>query len=333
MKSIAVMHAEAALAAASNGLDREIIFVSVADEEAGGLEGAEWLVPAHPDKVGLDEGRPPPDVLGEGAFGITGVLDVPLIPIVLGEKSALWMSLTARGEPGHGSIPPDRTALHNLVRFVDEVSGAGSPRVHPVMREQFGILAEHTTGSKQRAFKALASAAGPLVARALRSRLESRLLAATLVDTVTPTILNAGYKTNVISGEAEGGLDVRLLPDTDPAGFVAGLRRTGVKHDVHVEVVNECVSPVSAKTELFTIIGQLSKQLASDAVVVPSLTPGTTDVRVFRRAGAIGYGWVPLILQPEVLATMHGHNERVEVAGFERAVEWMTEAVRLASAS
>ena len=66
-------------------------------------------------------------------------------------------------------------------------------------------------------------------------------------------------------------------------------------------------------------------------VVVPSLTPGTTDVRAFRKRGATGYGWVPLVLTPELLATIHGHNERVEVKGFERAVELMTEAVKRAS--
>ncbi|MGH2752469.1 MAG: M20/M25/M40 family metallo-hydrolase [Actinomycetota bacterium] len=333
MKSIAVMHAEAVMALAASGetIEREIIFVSVADEEAGGLEGAEWLVPAHPEKVGLRAGGPAPEILGEGAFGITGVLDVPVIPVALGEKSALWISLRARGEPGHGSIPPARTALHNLTRFVNEVARDGAARVHPVMREQFGILAAKTTGSRRRAFQALASSAGPAVARVLRPRLDSRVLAATLADTVTPTMLSAGYKTNVVPGEATGSLDVRLLPDTDPGKFVADLRRRGVKHDVHVEVGNQCISPVSDKTALYDIITELSKQIAPGAVVVPSITPGTTDVRVFRRAGAGGYGWAPLVLTPEVFATIHGHDERVEVAGFERAVELVTQAVRRAA--
>lgn len=333
MKGIAVMHAEAAMSFAASSADarREVIMVSVADEETGGGEGAEWLVPVHSAKVGFGEGRPPPEVLGEGAFGLSGILDRPLLPIVLGEKSALWISLRAQGEPGHGSTPPSRNALHNLVRFIDEVGGVGSARVHPVMREQFALLAEQTTGARQRAFRALASGFGSAAARLLRSRLESRTMAALLADTVTPTMASAGYKTNVVPGEATGGIDVRLLPDTDLRAFVAGLRRIGVRHDVHVEVGNACASPVSDKTSLYSILARLSSNLAPAGIVVPSLTPGTTDVRVFRRAGAAGYGWVPLVLTQEMLATIHGHDERIEQAGLERAVATMTEAVRLAS--
>ncbi len=330
MKGIAVMHAEAAAAVAQSDteLRREVIVVAVADEEAGGVEGAEWLLDAHPEAVGFGQGRPAPEVLGEGGFGLSGIIDAPVMPIVLGEKTALWLRLSAEGDPGHGSLPPRRNAAHNLMKVMGKLSGYRSPRIHPVMRDQFRSLAEASSGGREKAFRTLAGSGGPLVARALAKQLRAAgTIGALLADTVTPTQVSAGYKHNVVPGDAQGALDCRLLPDTDPAQFVATAAKTAAKYGVTVDTIGLNGSPVSERGRFYEIAQEVSRTLASNMVVVPSLTPGTTDVRAFRKRGATGYGWVPLVLTPELLATIHGHDERVEVKGFERAVELMTEAV------
>ncbi|MGH2736168.1 MAG: M20/M25/M40 family metallo-hydrolase [Actinomycetota bacterium] len=331
MKGIAAMHAATAMTLAGSGTtpQREVIVVVVADEEAGGAQGAEWLVSEHPEVVGFAEGRPAPDVLGEGGFGLTGVIDSPILPIVAGEKSALWLRFEATGDPGHGSMPPRHNAVENTARFLNKVTGFSPPRVHPVMREQLRRLAAATSGTQGRALRALASGAGPVVARAVAGRLrDAGTLGALLSDTVTPTQLEAGYKGNVVPGRATGSLDCRLLPDRDPQEFIAGLNRRGQKYGVTVSAGGVHASPVSRiEGPTYAVLEELSARLARDAVVVPSLTPGTTDVRVFRRHGAHGYGWVPLIISPELLATVHGHDERIPESGFLTAVELMTAAV------
>jgi acetylornithine deacetylase/succinyl-diaminopimelate desuccinylase-like protein len=334
MKGIAVMHAEAACALASSGSgpSREVVVCAVADEEVGGAQGAEWLLSEHPDAVGFGDGRPPPEVLGEGAYGLGGVLDVPLMPVALGEKSSLWLDLRAEGEPGHASLPPPRQAALNLARFLSDSAGFGPPRLHPVMREQFATLASATSGVQGAAFRVLASRAGGTLVKAIAPQLRRRgPIGALLSDTVSLTILDAGYKHNVIPGEATAALDCRLLPDTDPDDFLAHLRRKADRFGVELSPRPSMRSPVSDRGALWSRLVEASRALDRDCVVVPTISPAMTDVRFFRQRGATGYGWVPLIASLDLLTTIHGHDERVPVEAFERAVELTAEVVRTAS--
>jgi acetylornithine deacetylase/succinyl-diaminopimelate desuccinylase-like protein len=333
MKGIAAMHVEAAIELAASGGTprRELIVCSVADEEAGGGEGAGWLTSERPALVGFADSRPPPEVLGEGGYGLRGIIDRPLMPIVMGEKYALWLRLTAQGEPGHGSLPPTRQAPANLAAVVQQVCGYRSPRVHPVMREQFHLLADATSGARAVLFRTLASGAGTAIASVLRAPLRTQgAIAALLSDTVTLTALHAGYKHNVVPGEAVASLDCRLLPDTDPDEFTTSIRKTTARSDVSVDVVGSHGGPVSAKSDLYRLLAEVSSRLESRPVVAPSLTPGFTDVRYFRRLGATGYGFVPFMLDSELLSTVHGHDERVPLAELETGTKAMAEVVRRA---
>ena len=310
MKGIGALHCLAAEAAAglasSKDVERELVFCAVADEEAGGKEGARWLLDERPELVGLEEGRPVPDVLGEGSFGLSGIFDSPFMPIVLGEKKAVWIELTASGSPGHGSLPPDEQAPLKLLDAVKKISGYGTPRVHPVMREQFEILAKSITGARSKVLQALSANRGHLVARVLWRQLRSTsALAALLADTITPTALQAGYKHNVVPGEAKASFDCRLLPDTNVRNLISDIEK---KTGASVEVVSANEGPVSDRSPLFDEMQRASESLPSNPVVVPSLTPGFTDLRFFRARGATGYGWVPFVITPELLSTIHGHD-------------------------
>lgn len=334
MKGIAVMHAAALAAVASADVAprREVILVAFADEEAGGREGAQTVLHEVPDRLGFAERRPAPDAIGEGAFGLAGVVERPLMPIVLGEKSALWLQLTARGEPGHGALPPRRQANVNLARAVAKVSGRSRPRVHPVMREQFATLARHSSQPHSAVFKALASAAGSQVGTVLRKPLSKEIaLGALLSDTFTPTRMDGGYKQNVVPGEAAASFDCRLLPDTDADALVSKLRKTCSRYDVVVKEEGRHGGPVSGAGRLREAIDRASSAMEERPVVVPSLTAGMTDLRFFRSRGATAYGWVPLVLDRELLGTIHGHDERIGVEAFERAVGIMTALVQEAS--
>ena len=336
MKGIAAMHIDAVTEFVRSGATpaREIIICAVADEEAGGGEGARWLVGERRELVGFGDGRPTPEALGEGGFGLEGIVDKPIMPIVQGEKSALWMRLTAKGDPGHGSLPPKSQAVVSLARAIAKLSGYGPPRVHPVMREQFEALARATSGPKKGVFKALASGAGRGVAVALAGPLRSSgAVAALLSDTLTPTRFTGGYKTNVVPGEVAVDVDCRLLPDTDIEDFTRRLSKKASSYNVTVETESTHPGPVSAKTGLYRTLEIASEKLPENPVVVPSLSPDITDLRYFRARGATAYGWVPLVLTAELLGTIHGHDERVPVKGFEEACAAMRRVVRSAAAT
>ena len=331
MKGVALLHADAVAALAASGATptREVVVAAVADEEAGGAEGAQWLVRDRGELVGLREGMPPPEVVGEGGFGLSGLLDRPIMPLVLGEKAPLGVRARATGTPGHGSMPPEDQAVRVLARFVEEVAGPRPTHLHPVMREQFGILAESVGGVEGRLFAALAGPAGAAVLRLVAGQLRRRggAMGHLVADTVTPTRLDAGYVFNVVPGEATATFDCRLLPDTDPDEVLGWLAGVGRPAGVQVEEVHRWQSPVSRRSEVVELAGEVSAGLSAAPVVVPSLTPGTTDLRWFRARGATGLGWVPLVLSPELLAGFHGHDERVPVEELHRAQQAMDELV------
>jgi len=335
MKSIAVMHAVAAaeLAGSKRALTREVILVMAADEEAGGGEGARWLVEEHSDQVGFGEGRPPPEVMAEGAYGLVGTLERPVMPIALGEKTAVWFDLVAKGDPGHGALPPEQQAPVNLAILIKEVAGFGTPRVHPVMREQFSMLKTASSGKAGVAFRALASPAGGVIARAIAPQLrKAGALGLLLSDSVTPTQIAAGYKSNVVPAEASASFDCRLLPDTDVDEFIASVDKKARGRGGNVaNVQQKGRGPVSEQGPLFEVLEQVSRELVPDVVTTVSLSPGITDARFFRARGATAYGWCPLMLTPDLLATIHGHDERIAIEDFEKAVSATTDVVVRAS--
>ncbi|HSJ46953.1 MAG TPA: M20/M25/M40 family metallo-hydrolase [Euzebyales bacterium] len=331
MKGITVMHAAAAaaLARSANAPTREVIVVVAADEEAGGDEGARWLLDEHADLLGFGDGRPPPEVLGEGAYGVSGMLAAPVVPIALGEKTAVWLEVVATGDSGHGALPPHDQAAVNLAAIVGDIAGFGTPRVHPVMREQFSTLAAAASGSMVGVLRALASPAGRAVVRVVARRMRGAgALGLLLSDSITPTGMAAGYKSNVVPGEARASFDCRLLPDTDVDRFVASLDSTARRRGGRVSnVVQKGRGPVSGTGPLLPILERATRETDPDAIATVSLTPGITDVRFFRARGATGYGWTPLVVTPELLATVHGDDERVPVDAFERAVAVMSDVV------
>ena len=324
MKGITVMHAVAAaeLARSERAPAREVIVVVVADEEAGGREGARWLVADHAAEVGFADGGAPPEVLGEGAYGVTGVLDRPIVPIALGEKTAVWLEVVASGDPGHGALPPQRQAPMSLAALIKDIGGFGPPRVHPVMRDQFATLAGAVSGAAEKLFRALASPAGGAVARAVAGQLrKAGPVGLLLSDSITPTQVAAGYKSNVVPAEGRVSFDCRLLPDTDVDDFVSSIERKARRRGGRVDKVEHTEhGPVSDRGPLHEILEAASRDLVPSAIPAVTLSPGITDLRYFRARGATAYGWCPLILTPELLATIHGHDERVAVADFEKAV-------------
>ena len=158
---------------------------------------------------------------------------------------------------------------------------------------------------------------------------EDREASALLRNTISITVVKAGYKTNVIPGSAEAELDVRLLPGEDPKAFLAEL--LGVIDDPQVQVTPIGVfrppNESATDTELFRIIESTLRRHYPGVPVTTKMLSGATESVLFRPLGIVAYGFTPLLATPEEVATAHGDDERVRVDTLRRSASVMFEVV------
>jgi acetylornithine deacetylase/succinyl-diaminopimelate desuccinylase-like protein len=128
---------------------------------------------------------------------------------------------------------------------------------------------------------------------------------------------------------SEATLDCRLLPGQPARAFVEELRSIIDDSKVEIEEVYRSESASSSvQTELFSIMEKVIEETVGEALVLPSLSPGFTDSRVFRQRGVIAYGLIPVLLEPPEAATIHGHDERISVENLRLGTQVLFEVVR-----
>lgn len=304
-------------------LKGDLILVLVADEEAGGALGAEFLVRNHWDKIRAKF------LFNEGSVGVEK-MGLHLYPVQVAEKGVAWMKLTARGTSGHGSMPQDDNAVVHLTRALEKISRTEFPVIHSKVLEAFLTgLAPHldfVKGLGARGF--FHPLLGPVVrAVARRQFAQDRTMAAVLSHTCSPSMLQAGYKVNVIPAEATGFVDCRIMPGESPEGFRRNLQDL-VGDRVEVELVKGSLPNESPfETQFFETVREAILRQDLEGVVLPFLSAGATDSRFFREKGVVSYGIIPLLLVPEELAGLHGKDERVPVAGLQRGAEVLYDIV------
>ncbi|HUY39599.1 MAG TPA: M20/M25/M40 family metallo-hydrolase [Candidatus Binataceae bacterium] len=298
-------------------LDRDVILVATGDEEEGGKAGAGWFVD-HQPSVYADAGY----VLNEGG----GIMNLPggkqLYDVSVTEKTPLWLRVTATGPAGHAAVPPAETAVTKLVRALARLDEYHAPiRIIGPVENYYHTMAEITHGPHQ--WLDLATALKePAFAREFVSI--SRQNAA-VRDTITPTVLSASAKTNVIAANAYCEIDCRLLPGTDPKKFLRTIEKVIDDKDIHLDVILN-FPPVSSpqRSELMTAIEALARR-DGKAQVVPTMTAGFTDSHYFRQKNLIAYGFMPISVTSDEARGVHGINERIGVkelgAGIKRMVE------------
>ncbi|MEW1772361.1 M20/M25/M40 family metallo-hydrolase [Streptomyces sp. NPDC086777] len=288
---------------------RDIVLAFLADEEAGGTWGARHLVDHHPD---LFEGVT--EAISEvGGFSFTVNEQRRLYLIQTAEKGMHWMKLKVAGTAGHGSMIHRDNAITELSEAVARLG-----------RHRFPVRVTKTT----RAFldelgDALGTELDPEDMESTLARLGgiAKLIGATLSNTANPTQLNAGYKVNVIPGEATAHVDGRFLPGHEEE-FLADLDRilgpNVVRSDVHSDKALE-TSFDGALVEAMQ-----SSLLAEDptARAIPYMLSGGTDAKSFDDLGIRGFGFAPLKLPPELdfAGMFHGVDERVPVDGLQFGV-------------
>lgn len=308
---------------AQKPLRRDVVFLAVADEEAGGEFGMGWLAEHRPDVfegVGL--------AFNEGGGGIVLEDGRIMFEVEVAHKGAVWVRLTAHGEPGHGSSPRAESAVTRLLDALQRIRERPIHyRLTPHVRDYFQKMTPHIEDEWHAAFADIDSAIDD---PAFRERLldAKRWYHALLYDTVSITMLEGSDKVNVIPATASAELDCRILPDTTPEEFVAELTTIIGDPKVDVEVTRIAMpSSSTADSELFDAFDAVRKKWYPDSSIVPMAMTGFTDSRFLRNMGIVCYGVDPAVLPESEFDGVHGHNERISIENIENATRFNMEVV------
>jgi acetylornithine deacetylase/succinyl-diaminopimelate desuccinylase-like protein len=306
-------------------LNRDVIFIATGDEEEGGRKGAGWLV-AHEKQVFADAGY----LLNEGG----GIEQTPghhrFYGVSLAEKTPMWIRLTAQGPSGHAAVPPDATAVTHLTAALSKLIAYRPPvRVIDPVRDYFRAIAKLDDGPSE--FKNLVISLRKPAYR--QNFLSTPRYSAMVRDTITPTVLGASQKTNVIAPTAYAEVDCRLLPGADPKEFLDQIRQVIGDDTIKVEVLLNFPAVSSPpRSILMNAINAVAWQNGHDTAV-PMMIAGFTDSHYFRSSGLVAYGFVPVELTTAQEHTVHGINERIEVKELGNGIRRMVELLRFAGGS
>jgi acetylornithine deacetylase/succinyl-diaminopimelate desuccinylase-like protein len=283
---------------------RDIVLAFFADEEAGMTFGSRWMTANHPEVfAGCSEA-----ISEVGGFSVTVADGKRLYFIEAAQKGIHWMKLTARGRAGHGSMMNSDNALTTLTEAVAKIGRYEWPQRY--------------TKTVKVLFKKIAEAAGkPYNENDLRPLLKEigpteRMIGATLQNTANPTMLEAGYKANVIPGSASAVIDGRFLP-----GYENELNetiRSIIGHDIEIETISRDIAlEVDFEGDLVEAMCDAITKFDPEGIPVPYLMSGGTDNKALSELGIVGYGFSPLRLPADLdfMALFHGVDERVPISG------------------
>ena len=300
-------------------LPGDVIFCAVSDEEAGGDYGSRFLVNEHADLF-----RGIKYAIGEfGGFNMS-MAGKRMYPIMVAEKQCCWMKVTLRGRGGHGAMPVHHQAMAKLGRLLTRLDQKEFPyHLTPAVSMMLNSIADAMGGITGLAIRALTS---PLLAGAIIKALGERgnLFAPLLHNTISPTILKASEKINVIPSEVSAGLDGRLLPGFSLKEMEKEMHNM-LGADFEMEVLEHDPGPTSPDMGLFDTLGAILKDFDPEGIPVPFVLSAVTDARFFSKLGIQTYGFTPLQLPDDFsfVNTIHAADERVPVA----ALDFGTKAV------
>lgn len=286
---------------------RDIVLAFTADEEDSAEFGADFLTASH---AGLFEGCTE-GISESGAFTFHAGDGLRLYPVAAGERGTAWLRLTAKGRAGHGSKVNSANAVTRLAAAVNRIGEHRWPlRLTPTVRAAIAELAA-VRGLEPPELDDPAFDVDALLARLGP---EAALVEPTVRNSANPTVLEAGYKVNVIPGSATARVDGRMLPGGEDEFHATLDSLTGP--DVEWEFQHREV-PLQAPVDspLYGVMREALQHFDPEAHVVPYCMSGGTDAKQFSRLGIAGYGFSPLRLPPgfDYQALFHGVDERVPV--------------------
>jgi len=325
-KGLGILHLQAFLNLHRNNvsLNRDVIFMATADEEAGGFFGAGWLIENRPEifeNVGyvLNE-------LTEPTQMDNGTIQVG---IEVAQKRPFWLRLRSEDIPGHGSAPRLTSATTRLIAALERIRVQPfEPQVSDPVRSMFEQLAPFEEPRWQAAMANIDEAVEDpdfLV----EFQAERPALHALIRNTCSLTMLSASDKINVVPPTASAEMDCRILPEQDANQFLDQLRQRIADDQIEIEQIM-LFSPASssADTELFRSMSRVLQERIPGANVFPSVLGAFTDSHFFRDLGIIAYGFGPVVVPDGFSSNYHGNNERWPLDSFIQGEQIMNAVVR-----
>jgi len=323
MKGMAIMELLAFLLVKRHAVPhrRDILFLAVADEENASRFGMEWLADHEPKLLEAD------GVINEGAFGFGELMGHRglIFGVAPTEKAPLWLRLKAVGRPGHGSIPHRENAA---VRLTQALARIAAVERNVTLRPETQITLE--TLQREGLFPAELDVTSREVLQGLAGA--SDLVRALVSNSVSLTSLAGGGNLNVIPAETHATLDCRLLPGEDVDAFLRDIRAIIDDESVSIEVVYRCEPLVSdIRTEMLEHVEATIRHETEGGVVMPMMSPGFTDSRIYRAHGVPAIGYTPVLLTTDEVGGVHGHDERVSTANLRLGTRLLFDTVRRAA--
>jgi acetylornithine deacetylase/succinyl-diaminopimelate desuccinylase-like protein len=309
-------------------LTRDVILLSEADEESNS-SGIEWLIHNAWEKINAEF------ALNEGGFAVRTSTGQLIFEIQTTEKIPTRVVLVARGTAGHGSLPRQDNPIEHLARALVRLEDYDQPvRINATTRRYLRDI------SRLADYRWLAPLVpqleNPRTANVAANHIRSRdpEVDAMLRTTLSPTMLSAGSKINVIPNAAEAQIDVRRLPDETHAEVLARLRH--IVHDPAIEVKPAAgrempaTAPSNIDTEIYHRMEEVFVKSSANAMVMPYMVRGATDGSFLRQKGVDVYG-VPLFLREDKESRAHGNDERISLESLRAGTRLLREIVLAAA--
>jgi len=290
-------------------LDRDVIFLAVADEEADGM-GTDWFIKNQRDLLENAE-----FLINEGGENLLEDGKVKYVGVDVGEKTTYWLHVVAHGRPGHGSRPNADSAPNRLVRALDRITAYQTPlRVLPVVEEFLKDMATYEPPEQAAYYRDVRRA---ILDKKFQDEVEhDESLNFLLRDTISLTMMGGSGQSNVIPPEAWANLDVRILPGGDPKALADALRKVVNDPNVTIEPLNaefRIANYSGTDNALYAAIREVSGKYFPKTPVVPHITSGYTENQRYRPLGIVAYGFNPYTATEEEGNTEHGNDERIRV--------------------
>ena len=279
---------------------RNIVFLGSADEESGSKFGVEYLAIHHPElfdaSFAINEG-------GIGTINAFGKQE-KIFNIGISEKSPCWLKVKVSGDAGHGSKQTFESANVKLVHALNKI-----------INHKFNIQISEEVRQYFNTLKELDVIDDEINDQFFNSIIKHDSYAnSILTNSVAITQIDAGYKNNVVPSLASASLDARLVPGYDLEQFIDELKLIIDDQSVEIEKVftsSTSTSPID--NNIYDSIKKVVNQIVPDASVVPYVTTGFTDSRVFRRFGVPAYGFMPVLVSKDELRGIHGVDEKISL--------------------
>ena len=304
-------------------LDRDVIFLAVADEEVDGT-GTDWFINHQRNLLENAE-----FLVNEGGENLLENGKVEYVGVDVGEKTTYWLHVVAHGRPGHGSRPNADSAPNRLVRALNRIIAYRTPlRVLPVVAEFLLDMAPYEPPERAAEYRNVTKA---IETKKFQDEVESdQSLNFLLRDTISLTMMGGSEQTNVIPPEAWANLDVRILPGGDPKALLEAVRRVVDDPSVTVEPLNRefrVANYSGTDNAMYAAIKDVSGKYFPGTPVVPHITSGYTENQRYRPLGIVAYGFTPYTATDEEGNTEHGDDERIRVEEVRRGPQILFDVV------